>query len=301
MAYEVLKDKKKRDIYDQFGESGLNGQGGGGGGPSGHQFHSANVDPHEIFNMFFGSNDFGFGGGMGSGGMGGGFPGGFQSSTSFGGAGGHPFMNGHGNPFGQSQRARQSSFNHETPKRGKVEKLEVDLCLNLEDLYQGVTKRRKVSRLRRQRDGTYQRTENILTIDVKKGWKEGTKITFNGEGDEKEGYDAGDIIFILRENKHKEYKRKGNDLIYTTDITLYDALTGGQLVVPLLNGVSYTYNYSPLSSTSSLNRISGLGMPISKSPGQKGDLLVKFEIKMPSHLTTDRQALLANLVCDVMQ
>jgi len=79
-----------------------------------------------------------------------------------------------------------------------VEKLEVDLCLNLEDLYQGVTKRRKVSRLRRQRDGSFQRIENILTIDVKKGWKEGTKITFNGEGDEKEGYDAGDIIFILR-------------------------------------------------------------------------------------------------------
>lgn len=93
---------------------------------------------------------------------------------------------------------RQSPFNQETPKRGKVEKLEVDLCLNLEDLYQGVTKRRKVSRLRRQRDGTYQRTENILTIDVKKGWKEGTKITFNGEGDEREGFDAGDIIFILR-------------------------------------------------------------------------------------------------------
>lgn len=42
-------------------------------------------------------------------------------------------------------------------------------------------------------------------------------------------------------------------------------------------------------------------MPISKSPGQKGDLLVKFEIKMPSHLNTDRQALLADLVCDVMQ
>ena len=87
----------------------MNG-GGGGGGASGAGFSGANfnhnVDPHEIFNMFFGSNDFGFGGGMGSGGMGGGFPGGFQSSTSFGGAGGHPFMNGHGNPFGQSQRSR---------------------------------------------------------------------------------------------------------------------------------------------------------------------------------------------------
>jgi len=306
MAYEVLKDKKKRDLYDQFGEEGMNGASGGGGGAgfSGANFQHSNVDPHEIFNMFFGSNDFGFGSASsgGAGGMPGGFSGGFGGPGGFGSA--HSFMNGHqSNPFGQShQRARPGSFNqHEPAKRGKVEKLEVDLCLNLEDLYQGVTKRRKVSRLRRQRDGSFQRIENILTIDVKKGWKEGTKITFNGEGDEKEGYDAGDIIFILRENKHKEYKRKGNDLIYTTDITLYDALTGGQLVVPLLNGVSYTYNYSPLSSTSSLNRISGLGMPISKSPGQKGDLLVKFEIKMPNQLTTERQALLADLVCDVMQ
>merc|ERR1712174_121436 len=103
-------------------------------------------------------------------------------------------MNGHqSNPFGQShQRVRPGPFGQQEPaKRGKVEKLEVDLCLNLEDLYQGVTKRRKVSRLRRQRDGSFQRIDNIL---------------------------------ILRENKHKEYKRKGNDLIYTTDITLYDAL-----------------------------------------------------------------------------
>merc|ERR1711935_308898 len=306
MAYEVLKDKKKRELYDQLGEDGLNG-GTGGAGAGGHfsggaNFSHSNVDPHEMFNMFFGSNDFGFGGGGGMNGGAGGFPGAFGGAGGFGGAN---FMNGNGNPFGQQQqhRSRPAGFgqHHQEPKRGKVEKLEVDLCLNLDDLYQGVTKRRKVSRLRKQRDGSFQRVENILTIDVKKGWKEGTKITFNGEGDEKEGYDAGDIIFILRENKHKEYKRKGNDLIYTCEISLYDALTGGQVQIPLLNGVSYTYNYSPLSSTAVMSRISGLGMPISKSPGQKGDLLVKFELKMPNHLTTDRQTLLADLVCDVMQ
>lgn len=296
MAYDVLKDKKKRDLYDQFGEEGLNGNAGGGGGGagfSGANFQQSNVDPHHIFNMFFGSNDFGFGG-MDSG---------FSSNAGFGGAGSNPFMNGHGQPFGHGahSRSRPNPFNQEMPKRGKVEKLEVDLNLNLEDIYQGVTKRRKVSRLRRQRDGSYQRIENILTIDVKKGWKEGTKITFNGEGDEREGYNAGDIIFILRENKHPTYKRKGNDLIYTTEISLFDALSGGQLSIPLLNGISYTYNFGPVSSSSTFCRISGLGMPISKSPGQKGDLLVKFEIKMPSHLTPERHGLLADLACDAMQ
>merc|ERR1719333_46990 len=79
MAYEVLKDKKKRDLYDQFGEEGLNGNAGGGGGAgfSGANFQQSNVDPHHIFNMFFGSNDFGFGG-MDSN---------FSSSAGFGGAG----------------------------------------------------------------------------------------------------------------------------------------------------------------------------------------------------------------------
>merc|ERR1719436_2122204 len=156
----------------------------------------------------------------------GGFPGAFGGAG--GGFGGANFMNGHGHPFGQQQqhRSRPAGFgqHHQEPKRGKVEKLEVDLCLNLDDLYQGVTKRRKVSRLRKQRDGSFQRVENILTIDVKKGWKEGTKITFNGEGEENEGYDSGDINFILRENKHKEYKRKGNDLICTCEISLSQAL-----------------------------------------------------------------------------
>ena len=47
---------------DQFGEEGLNGQTGPGGGGAGANFSSANIDPHEIFNMFMG--------GMGGDGMG---------------------------------------------------------------------------------------------------------------------------------------------------------------------------------------------------------------------------------------
>jgi DnaJ family protein A protein 1 len=53
MAYEVLSDAEKRQIYDDGGESAIKkGSSGGGGGG----FHS----PMDLFDMFFNN---GFGGG----------------------------------------------------------------------------------------------------------------------------------------------------------------------------------------------------------------------------------------------
>ena len=70
-AYSVLSDKEKKQQYDRFGKQGI----GGNGGPS-----MGNVNPHDIFNMFFSGNDpFSMHSGMNN-------P--FNMNT-----GGHPFMN----------------------------------------------------------------------------------------------------------------------------------------------------------------------------------------------------------------
>jgi DnaJ homolog subfamily B member 4 len=95
-AFEVLSDKNKREIYDQFGEEGLKGGGpppgagggfsgfGGGGFPGGSSrtFHFSPSDPNDIFSQFFsgmGGSGFSMGGmdddmpfRMGGGGGGGG-------------------------------------------------------------------------------------------------------------------------------------------------------------------------------------------------------------------------------------
>ena len=47
MAYEVLSNAEKRELYDRHGEQGIK-EGGGGGGGGG--FHS----PTDLFDMFFG-------------------------------------------------------------------------------------------------------------------------------------------------------------------------------------------------------------------------------------------------------
>jgi len=85
-------------------------------------------------------------------------------------------------------------------------------------------------RVKRQRlniDGqTTHEEEKILTIEVKPGWKSGTKITFPKEGDEKPGITPADIQFILKEKPHDRFKRNGNDLIYRYSCSLKQALLG---------------------------------------------------------------------------
>ena len=54
-----------------------------------------------------------------------------------------------------------------------------------------------------------------MKIEVKPGWRKGTKITFEGVGDEKPGYLPADIVFLIDEKKHPLFRREGNDLIET--------------------------------------------------------------------------------------
>ena len=64
-AYEVLKDSKKRAIYDQYGKAGLEGQGRGGFGGGGQNMD----DIMDMFNSMFGGGSGGGFGGFGGGGQ----------------------------------------------------------------------------------------------------------------------------------------------------------------------------------------------------------------------------------------
>ena len=60
----------------------------------------------------------------------------------------------------------------------------------------------------------------VLTINVKPGWKSGTKITFQREGDQAPNKIPADIVFIIRDKPHALFKREGCDLKYTAKVSL---------------------------------------------------------------------------------
>lgn len=100
-----------------------------------------------------------------------------------------------------------------------------DLLVSLEDIASGTTKKMKISRKVMSPDGRSTHLEDkVLTIDIKPGWKAGTKITFPREGDQSPSTIPADIVFIIKDKAHPYFKRDGVDLVYHARITLREVI-----------------------------------------------------------------------------
>ena len=296
-AYDILSDPEKKSTYDKFGEDGLKGSAGSGGFSSG-TFHG-DADAFKIFETFFGGQDPFGGSGGGSSFFMGGMPG---SNSNIYRQGSNPFAsrfqqpeNMDFEPFGGSSGGM---FGHSTaPSHGRGSKdpaVEQDINLSLEELYNGCTKKLKINRRVVNPDGTSFPQDKILTITVKPGWKEGTRITFPEEGDQTPGRIPADIIFTVKQKPHPHFKREGNDLICAIPITLRDALCAHSQVnrhgipymiqVPLLNGTQLGVPVNTVVSPNTRIPIPNQGMPLSKSPNSRGNLIVTFDIQFPNEL-----------------
>ena len=315
----MLSDKQKKQIYDTYGEEGLKGGmppdsgaaggagpgggfpggGGAGGFPGGFAFPGGGSGGGTTFT--FSSN-----------GPGGGSFGGFRPSDpndifsrlfSGGGGGGGASMFGDmddvhmggmpGGFFQQSGRSRQQQ--PRTRVSGEEEERPVitrPLPVSLEDLYGGATKRLKITRkLRDAASGRQVPTEKILEVKVKPGWKAGTKIKFPGEGDElPNGQGVQDFQFVVSEKPHTLFTREGDDLKCTVTLSLLEALAGYAKSVTTIDGKKLPVegtggNVQP----GQVLRFPNQGMPLQKTPSQRGDLLVAIKVELPSLTSTQKR------------
>ncbi|MFC3096629.1 DnaJ C-terminal domain-containing protein [Alteraurantiacibacter palmitatis] len=127
------------------------------------------------------------------------------------------------------------------------------------------------------------------TIDLKlpAGLEDGTQMRLKGKGEPGPG-GAGDALVTIKIEPHPFFRRDGADVLLELPVTLDEAVNGGKVKVPTVDG-PVMLNVAAGSSSGKVLRLKGKGF--SKKDGSRGDQLVTLQI----HLPADPAALAARL------
>ncbi|KAK4859734.1 hypothetical protein QYF36_010735 [Acer negundo] len=167
--------------------------------------------------------------------------------------------------------------------------IEKKLECTLEELCFGCTKKIKITRDVITDSREIIQEAELLTIKVKPGWKKGTKITFEGMGNEVPGAYPADIAFVIAEKRHPMFRREGDDLELAIEIPLVKALTGCDISVPLLGGERISLTTDNIIHPGEERIMPGQGMP-TKLQGKRGDLKLLFLVQFPKELTDEQRS-----------
>ena len=85
---------------------------------------------------------------------------------------------------------------------------------------------------------------------------------------------AGDAYVTVQVQEDPMFRRKGRDVYLTIPVTLDEAVLGGKITVPTIDG-RVTVTIPPGSNTGSMLRLKGKGVP-GKRGGGRGDQIVEL-------------------------
>ena len=126
----------------------------------------------------------------------------------------------------------------------------------------------------------------VIEVSIDKGAPHGKKYTFHGEGDEFPGAETGDVIVVVDLQEHKQFKRKGADILYEKKINLVEALTGVDFVFTHLDGKKVRVTTAPgeVVKPNTLMTLKGLGLPFHNKIWEFGNMYVLFRVEFPKTL-----------------
>jgi len=122
-------------------------------------------------------------------------------------------------------------------------------------------------------------TAKMLDVDVPAGIEDGQQIRLKGQGRAGAG-GSGDAIVTVQITPHPQFKIDGRDLRLELPVTLYEAVLGGRVEAPTLDGM-VELKVPPGSSSGRTLRLRGKGLPAKTKGDPAGDLLVMLKIVLP--------------------
>lgn len=261
-SYDVLSDVDKRSQYDRFGQfwkqRGFQGDSAEAGG-RGWWGRSATVVPDEVdFSQYTDFQDF------------------LDQLLS------RPFSRNNGTATSESRSSYHTDpFRPGTTKTtytartGGRRDAEARLQVPLEKAYCGGRERIRLE------DG------RSLEVNMPAGMVTGQRIRLKGQGTS-----GGDLYLKIEVLPHAFFRLEGNDIICELPITPSEAILGGQIDAPTLDGwvtMTIPQGVRP----GQRLRLSGKGYPT--EDGTRGDQLVIIRIDMPTSISPQEQALYEQL------
>ncbi|MGK3989966.1 J domain-containing protein [Sorangium sp. So ce136] len=248
-AHEVLSDKAKRALYDEFGEESL----------------SQNFDPERARAYRRYANARAPGGGRGG-------PANFDVQEIFGNAagGGGDFSDILGDLFGRARGGGGGGAGRRgQPMRSRGGDVEQDLTIDFVSAVRGTT-------LQLQRADE----PEPVTVRVPPGAAEGSRLRIRGQGGPGVGGgEAGDLLLNIHVTPHPFFKREGDDLHLDVPVTLGEAYRGEKIRIPTPDG-EVTLKIPARTQTGQVIRLRGKG--IARKGKEPGDLYVKFLVHVPT-------------------
>lgn len=287
-AYDVLSDPEKKQVYDEYGEDALKeGMGAGGGG---------GADPFNIFESFFGGSPFGGGGRS-------------RRGPRKGEDVAHPLKlsledlykgitkklslsknvicsqcNGKGSKSGRSTecgscRGSGVKVSMRQIGPGMIQQMQ-SVCPTCKGSGEAVDPSDRCDKCK---GNKVIQEKKILEVHVEKGMEHGQRIVFAGEADQAPDTVPGDIVFVVQQKEHTEFKRKASDLFAVKKISLTEALIGFKTVIKQLDGreLLLETKEGEITRPGSFKMVKEEGMPVRNHPFQKGNLYVQFEVIFP--------------------
>ncbi len=163
------------------------------------------------------------------------------------------------------------------PHRGSDTELRA--YLTLEEVLSGCTRQVRLPYRAKDNGG------EVRTITLAPGLRNGEQVRVKGAG--KPGLNGGadgDLLLTIQYTRHARFEVKDANLLYTLQLDPVDAVLGGDISVPALQGTQVLQLPAGVQNGQQF-RLHGQGLPLNASA--RADLIIKVAITIPRNLSAE--------------